>query len=184
VPETAPAEKDGGFSESMLRWAKLPPTLANEDLSPYLFLAAAFAGTPLLDSSLPERLRDIAANLLSSSRGDQRAVTDADLIALSRVEGEALLMHLGRTVRDQPGKQKTGVTGVLRIARQQAELVPTAKRALAMLPGEEVTAGTPLLFAKDDHAELLAVLEQWKASATRQPIVAAIDDALAQRESA
>jgi len=180
----APAEKAAEFSESMLRWAKLPPTLAGEDLSPYLFLAAAFAGAPLLDDSLPERLRDIAANLLSSSRADQRAVTDADLTALSRQEGEALLMHLGRTVRDQPSRQKTGVTGVLRIARLHAELVPAAKKALVMLPGEEVTAGTPLLFAKDDHADLFAALEQWKKSATRPPVIAAIDDALKQRESA
>jgi len=181
---TPPAEKTSEFSESMLRWAKLPPALAGEDLSPYLFLAAAFAGTPLLDDSLPERLRDIAANLLSSSRADQRAVTEGDLTALSRQEGEALLMHLGRTVRDQPGRQKTGVTGVLRIARQHAELVPAAKKALVMLPGEEVTAGTPLLFAKDDHSDLFAALEQWKGSAARQPIIAAIDDALQQQGGA
>lgn len=181
VPPTAKAPE---FSESLLRWAKLPPTLSGEDLSPYLFLAAAFAGAPLLDDSLPERLRDIAANLLSSSRADQRAVTDADLAALSRQEGEALLMHLGRTVRDQPSRQKTGVTGVLRIARAHAELVPAARKALVMLPGEELTAGTPLLFAKDDHTELFAALEQWKKSATRTPVIAAIDDAVKQRESA
>lgn len=181
---TPPTEVAAEFTESMLRWAKLPPTLAGEDLSPYLFLAAAFAGAPLLDESLPERLRDIAANLLSSARADQRAVTDSDLTALSRQEGEALLMHLGRTVRDQPSRQKTGVTGVLRIARLHPELIPAAKKALIMLPGEEVTAGTPLLFAKDDHAELFAALGQWKKSATRPPIIAAIDDALKQQESA
>ena len=180
---TPSVEKDSGFSESMLRWAKLPPALASEDLSPYLFLAAAFAGTPLLDESLPERLRDIAANLLSSARADQRAVTDADLLALSRQEGEALLMHLGRTVRDQPGKQKTGVTGVLRIARQHPELIATATKALVMLPGDEVTVGTPLLFASDDHAELFEVLGHWKGSASRQPVIAALDDARNQRST-
>ncbi len=69
----------GGFSQAMVRWAKLAPSLRALDLSPYLTLAATFAGVTLIDDSLPERLRDIAANLLSESRREQASVTDAEL---------------------------------------------------------------------------------------------------------
>lgn len=177
----AATDSPTGFSERMLRWAKLPPALTGEDLSPYLFLAAAFAGAPLLDESLPERLRDVAANLLSSSRAERQTVSDDDLLALSRSEGDDLLTHLGRTIRDQPGNQKTGVTAILRIARQRPELLAVAKTALAMLPGDEVTAGTPLLFLPSDPAELFEVLEGWKFASQRQPIINAIDEALRER---
>ena len=90
----------GDFGEGLLRWAKLPPPLSSVDLAPYLHLAASFSGVTLLDSSLPERLRDIAANLLSTARFDRQAVGDADLDGLRAPEGEKLLLHLWE---DHPG---------------------------------------------------------------------------------
>ena len=41
---------DEGFADNLVRWAKLSPSLEDIDLSPYLHLAASFAGTPLIDS--------------------------------------------------------------------------------------------------------------------------------------
>ena len=70
------------FSEELVRWAKLPPALAQLDLSPYLHLAASFAGAALIDAGLPERLRDVASNLLSESRISQKSI--ALSIRLSR----------------------------------------------------------------------------------------------------
>ncbi len=77
TPDTSGAP--GQFSQAMVRWAKLAPSLRGLDLSPYLTLAATFAGVTLIDDSLPERLRDIAAGLLSESRRQQASVTDAEL---------------------------------------------------------------------------------------------------------
>ena len=76
--------------------ARLPPSLKDIDLSPYLHLAASFAGTPLIDSGLPERLRDVAANLLSSSRASQKSVTGSDIQSLTSADVHALIEHLGR----------------------------------------------------------------------------------------
>lgn len=70
-PPPIPANVTGQFSQAMVRWAKLAPPLRGLDLSPYLTLAATFAGVTLIDDSLPERLRDIAANLLSESVGSR-----------------------------------------------------------------------------------------------------------------
>ena len=75
--------KDESFTDNLIRWARLPPSLEDIDLSPYLHLAASFAGTLLIDSGLPERLMDVAANLLSSSRASQKSVTDADIRGLT-----------------------------------------------------------------------------------------------------
>lgn len=168
------------FSEALLRWAKLPPALQQIDLSPYLYLAASFSGVPLLDSSLPEQLRDIAANLLSSSRADQKAVSNEDLGTLSATEAEALLLHLGRTVRDQPNRQKTGITAILRISRKLPESVAVAKKALLMLPPDEIAFGTPLLFAAEDDSEVRAVLTDWQGAVTDAQVLKAIANALAQ----
>jgi len=173
--ENAEGSSEPTFSEGMLRWAKLPPALAGIDLSPYLYLAASFAGTPLLDKALPERLRDIAANLQSSSKADRRAVTDEDLASLPGTESDELILHLGRTIRDQPAKQVAGVTGILRLARAHPNSVATACRALLMLPPEELRPATPLLFAPDDPAELYAVLEKWKGGAVRSQVKKAIE---------
>jgi len=178
---SAAAGAPGEFSEALLRWAKLPPPLNGVDLAPYLHLAASFSGVTLLDSSLPERLRDIAANLLSTSRADRQAVSDADLNSLTTPEAEDLLLHVGRTIRDQPTKQNTGVTAILRLARQKTDAVGTAKRALLMLPPDDVGLGTPLLFTTNDHADLFGVLSTWKQQVSSQPVKNSIDNALLQQ---
>jgi hypothetical protein len=180
--ESAEASSGPGFSEGMLRWAKLPPALAGTDLSPYLFLAASFAGTPLLDEGIPERLRDIAANLKSSAKADQRAVTDADLTALSQAEADDLILHLGRTIRDQPGKQTAGVTGILRLTRAHPDSINKARQALLMLPPEELRIATPLLVAPDDPAEVYEVLEKWKSGPADSRVKKAIESTEQKRD--
>jgi len=113
----------GQYSQAMVRWAKLAPPLRGLDLSPYLTLAATFAGVTLIDDSLPERLRDIAANLLSELRREQASVKDAELDELGDGDATDLLRHIGRTMRDPPAKQKAGVNAVLRIARRSPSVV-------------------------------------------------------------
>lgn len=173
--ESTEPSSGSDFPEGMLRWAKLPPAVAGTDLSPYLYLAASFAGTPLLDEAIPERLRDIAANLQSSAKADQRAVTDADLSALSRDETDALILHLGRTIRDQPGKQTVGVNGILRLARAHPDSLDKMQQALLMLPSEELRIATPLLVAPDDPDEVYDVLDKWKSGATDSRVTKAIE---------
>ena len=174
----AKTKPDDGFGEGLLRWARLPPPLSSVDLAPYLHLAASFSGVPLLDSSLPERLRDIAANLLSTARVDRQTVADADLDALTTSEGEKLVLHLGRTIRDDPTKQKTGVTAILRLARRRPDQAVTASKALLMLPADDLAIGTPLLFKGDDAREIFGVLATWKDLADSPQVIGAIDNAL------
>ena len=173
--------ESGEFGEPLVRWAKLPPPLEGIDVAPYLHLAASFSGVTLLDTTLPERLRDIAANLLSTSKADRQAVSDADLDALTTAEADQLLLHIGGRIRDEPTTQKTGVTAILRLARRKAEAIDAAERALLMLPPDDVALGTPLLFAAGDHADLFGVLSGWKEQVTSQPVKNAIDNALKQQ---
>lgn len=180
-PAAAPDRTAGEFGEALLRWAKLPPPLDGVDLAPYLHLAASFSGVTLLDTSLPERLRDIAANLLSTSRVDRQAVSDEDLDSLTVPEAEQLLLHVGRAIRDEPTKQKTGVTAILRLTRRKADVVDTARKALLMLPADDLTIGTPLLFRQEDPPELFAVLAIWNGQVSTQPVRNAIDNALKQQ---
>jgi hypothetical protein len=181
---TSRSKASGDFSQAMLRWAKLPPSLQGVDLSPYLTLAASFAGVTLVDESLPERLRDIAANLLSEARAEQAAVKDADLDALGDGEAKDLLLHIGRAMRDQPTKQKAGVNAILRLARRKPALSSAANEALLMLPPSELTIATPLQFRADEPGEIRAVLTAWNDKVSDGPVRNAIDNALSQRAGA
>lgn len=172
--------KDETFTDNLIRWARLPPTLEDIDLSPYLHLAASFAGTPLIDVGLPERLRDVAANLLSSSRASQKSVTDADLLSLVPADGQALIEHLGRMARDRPGDLLTGVAAILRVARL-ADAAPVATSALMAIPVAEIRAPVVLLFADHDAVTYRAVLERWRTQTTESSVKKAVASQLNTR---
>lgn len=174
----------GAFSQPMVRWAKLAPPLRGLDLSPYLTLAATFAGVTLVDDSLPERLRDIAANLLSESRREQASITDAELDALGDGDATDLLRHIGRTMRDQPAKQKAGVNAVLRVARRRPGIVTDARDAMLMLPPSEITIATPLQFNQGDPAQIRSVLTTWRGKLPEGRVKRAVENALASQGSA
>ncbi|MEZ5378922.1 MAG: P-loop NTPase fold protein [Acidimicrobiales bacterium] len=169
----AEPEKSDQFSEDLLRWAKLPPALSEVDLSPYLHLAASFTATPLIDSGLPERLRDLGANLLSSSRTAQKSVTDEDLLALSESDATALIQHLGRMARDRPADLISGVGGILRVARL-SKLEERAKRALLSVPAKDVKAPVVLLFGHEDAKTYGDVLQHWSDGSTEDSVKTAV----------
>ena len=164
---------DETFTDNLIRWSKLPPSLEDTDLSPYLHLAASFAGTPLVDSGLPERLRDVASNLLSSSRAAQKSVTDADLLSLTPADVQALIEHLGRMARDRPGDLLAGVAGILRVAKL-ADAASAATTVLMAIPAPEIKAPVVLLFADEDAVTYRAVLERWKSGTTESRVKRAV----------
>lgn len=172
------ADTRAQFSESMLRWAKLPPSLRGLDLASYLYLAASFTAAPVIDSGLPERLKDLAANLLGSTRREREAVSNADLQALLQGDIDELVNHLGRVVRDQPSQQRVGVTALLRIARNCQDGPKAAARALSSIPVADLTFGTPLLFTANDAPEIKEILEQWHARSNDGQVKTSIKEAL------
>lgn len=161
------------FGDALIRWAKLSPSLEKIDLSPYMHLAASFTGTPLVDSELPERLRDVATKLLSSSRAAQKSVTDADIQSLTQPDIQALIEHLGRMSRDRPGDLLSGVGAILRVARL-TETAPVAKSVLTAIPAKEIKAPVILLFAGDDAVTYRDVLKRWEDTTVEPTVKKAI----------
>jgi hypothetical protein len=155
------------FEDELIRWAKLPPGLDTVDLAPYLYLAAAFSGEQLLDAGLPGRLRDIAANLLSTVRFDQRRVTDADITALGEDDALSLVEYLGRAGRDRPTEQTAAVRGLVRIATAYPATTDRAARLLQSIPAGELEPATILALPAD--AAFRSVLEHWKSHAPADP---------------
>ena len=80
--------KEESFSDTLVRWAKLPPTLDATTISSYLYLAASFARIEVIDSGLPERLRDLAAALSSSLKVDRAGITDDTLRGLPEADAQ------------------------------------------------------------------------------------------------
>jgi hypothetical protein len=186
APRETPATPavSGQFSQAMVRWAKLAPSLRGLDLSPYLTLAATFAGVTLIDESLPERLRDIAANLLSESTRERGSVTDQELDKIGAGDATDLLRHIGRTMRDQPAKQKAAINAIFRIVRRQPSVVTDARDALLMLPPSDITFATPLQFKADDPVEIRSVLTTWKGKLPDGRVKRAVESALSSQGTA
>lgn len=156
------------FDDELIRWAKLPPGLATVDLAPYLYLAAAFSGEQLLDTGLPGRLRDIAANLLSTVRLDQRRVTDADIAALGEDDALSLIEYLARAGRDRPAEQTAAVRGVVRITTAYPPTTERAARLLQSVPASELEPATILTVPAATTA-FRSVLEHWNVHAPADP---------------
>lgn len=171
-PDTGTSTKDDedagrGFSDDLLRWAKLPPELRAVDLAPYLYLAASVTGVELLDSGLPGRLRDIAANLTSSVRAEQKSVSDDDLGGLTDPDAIVLVQHLARVGRDRPSEQVAATTGLLRVCRLRPNALGAAVQVLRSVPADDLEPATILLFSGLDGFH--AVVEKWTAEVTKVP---------------
>ncbi|GAA1344291.1 KAP family P-loop NTPase fold protein [Arthrobacter roseus] len=163
VPIVEKTSKDEVFSDTMVRWAKLPPTLDATAVSGYLYLAASFARIEVIDEGLPERLRDIAAGLTSSLKVDRVTISDDNLRALPIEDVLMLIGHLGRRTRDQPTIQKYSVEGMLRIAGIHPSATGSVVSALKALPVAEIEPATALKLRALDQGIYLTVIESWRA---------------------
>ena len=130
----------------------------------------------------PERLRDIASNLMSESRVSQKSVTDQDIIALPVTDAKALLEHLGRMGRDRPVELGRAVVAILRVATLKGDTA-TATAVLQTVPAKDVKAPVVLLFGKDHVTTYRAVLERWAAGTPDQHVKNAVSNALNPKES-
>ncbi|MDP9612866.1 KAP family P-loop NTPase fold protein [Streptomyces demainii] len=174
----APQRQAGQLSQVMVRWARLRPALSELDLSPYLTLAAAFAGVTLVDDALPERLRDIAANLLAGRVTARSQVTDEHLTGLGDGDVLELLRHFGQTMRDQPAKQKDAVNAILRLAKLRPGADQAARDALLMLPVSDLAIATPVQFGPDHPPLVRSVLGRWRDALAEGRIKQAVNTAL------
>lgn len=135
------------FADDLLRWAKLAPDLHDLDLSPYLHLAASFRGDLLVSADLPQRLRDLAAQLASTRTVDRHQVSDDVLRALPIEDVDLLMRHLSLRARDRVQEQRGAVTGIGRLATVHAATQPTALEAFRRLPAQDLQVGTAIHLA-------------------------------------
>ncbi|UOQ89477.1 KAP family NTPase [Agromyces endophyticus] len=171
----APAAADeSSFTDTLRRWAKLPPALDATTISGYLYLAASFAKIEVIDTGLPERLRDVAAALLSSLKMDRAGVDDQSLAALPEADARTLVAYLGKRLRDQPGLQNFAVESLLRLGAQQSSILLDVVAALRGLPAGDVQAATIIKLRTLDAGTFGPVIATWKQGATESSIVGAI----------
>lgn len=172
-PQSEPA-RDEDFSDTLRRWAKLPPSLDASAISGYLYLAASFAKIEVIDAGLPERLRDLAVALTSSLKLDRAGVTDETLRLLPEGDAQILVTHLGRRTRDQPGLQKFTVESLLRLASQQPITQPNVVAALKGFPAADVEPATIIKLRPLDEGVYRPVLETWRAGSADQQLQASV----------
>lgn len=167
--------KEQKFDDRLVRWAKLPPILDATDVSAYLHLAASFANVTLLEDGLPERLRDVAAALMSTLKIDRASIRDDELRALSSEDTSLLINYLARRTRDQPTLQKFTVSSILRLAALQGEIDDIVIAALKLLPAKDLEPVTVLKFKTLSASTFTPLLKHWRAANPPQESVQAID---------
>ncbi|WP_138846261.1 hypothetical protein [Rhodococcus pyridinivorans] len=163
TPESEPTT-DASFSDTLVRWAKLPPTLDATTISGYLYLAASFAKIEVIDTGLPERLRDLAAALSSSLKVERAGISDQVLSGLPESDARTLVSHLGRRTRDQPRIQKFTVDSMLRIAYVHPGTQSGVVTALQAIPVADVEPVTALKLRTLDATTYEPVLDVWEGS--------------------
>ncbi|OUS91939.1 P-loop NTPase fold protein [Rhodococcus sp. NCIMB 12038] len=122
--EAAPPD---GIDKRTQNWARSQPSLADEDLSPYLSLAAT-----LLSISVGGQTTDRAGTLVSSLLGEGEAARDAALTQLSSLpvpEQESAFDYLVSSSRRLTDLDPM-FTSIIRWADQLPALVPKAVRAI------------------------------------------------------
>jgi hypothetical protein len=163
------------FSDTLVRWAKLPPELDVTTISGYLYLAASFAKIEVIDTGLPERLRDLAAALSSSLKVDRAGINDDTLRALPENDAQRLVSYLGRRTRDQPSVQRYTVDSMLRLAANQPTTQASVIAALKAIPVPDVTPATALKLRRLAPGTYRSVLEAWKDGQTSKELRRTID---------
>lgn len=175
-PEPGPEPaRDDTFSDTLKRWARLPPVLDASSISGYLYLAASFAKIEIIDAGLPERLRDLAVALSSSLKLDRAGVTDQTLRTLPELDAHTLVGHLGRRTRDQPSIQKFTVESLLRIAEQQPTTQANVVAALKALPAGDIEIATIIKLRPLNPTTYRPVLDAWKAGTADEQLTNSID---------
>lgn len=172
--KTSTSIHEDTFSDTLLRWAKLPPMLDASMISGYLYLAAAFAHVDVIDTGLPERLRDIADALSSNLQLDRTSVSAEQLRSLPEPDAQLLVTYLGRRTRDQPSIQKSTVEGLFRLASEQPTTQSTVVAALKGIPAKEIETATVVRLLGLNSGIYRSVLETWKNGTDEQHVLRAI----------
>jgi len=135
---TAP---DPGFDDDLVRWAKLDPLLAAVNLSPYLHLAASFSGDLLVSDELPQRLRDVAAQLtITGPIGSSAADKQAKRVPVD--DASVLIRYFSRLGRDRIPEQRGAITAIGRLADAHPSLTSAALEGIKRIPAEHLQVGT------------------------------------------
>lgn len=154
------AEDTKQFSDQLIRWARVSPSLSSVDIAPYLVFAASFENIFLTAKGLSERLRDIATSLLSASVSDNASVTDDVLKALTIEELRELVTYVGGVITDQPQKQSQGLRALVRMARLHEDVVMNIVTVLRRVAPNDLKPGAILQFQPTDPAAVLDELKK------------------------
>lgn len=157
-----------GFSDGLVRWARLSPPLAAKEVAPYLVFAASFKNVFLETAALPESIRDMATQLLSKSTSEARRVTDDMLRALTESDSRQLISYIGGVIIDEPQRQISGVIALVRLSRVRPTAVSGIVAALARIKPADLKVAALATLLGSDAPALVAQFETM-ANASGRP---------------
>lgn len=127
-----------------------------------------------MSAELPQRLRDLAAQLTSIRTVDRRQLTEESLKALTPDEVASLVRHLSLRARDRIQEQRGAVAGIGRLANVHPSVQPAALDAFRRLPVNDLQIGTAVYLAGIDLPGLHDVIDDLAGRLQEGPIKQAL----------
>lgn len=183
IAEIDPSVDASAFSDELIRWAKLPPSLDSVVISGYLYLAASFAKISVVDADIPERIKDIAIALSSASALDRRGIDNSVIEALPLTDIQALAKFLVKQIINQPSSQEYIMESIIKIATIRSEASGVIVNKLTDLPASEVTPSIVLALSTIGDQSCNSLYAKWENENPNPQLTRAIKEAKKRMEN-
>ena len=162
-------EGRGDYAEQILEWGQLAPPLNDIDLPTYLLLAASLRGQTVEEAALPAELRALADRLTDDSSTIRNgAISDA--LKLELGARAVLARHVAFQLRQERTieRQKALAESLSGLGGEPAVAQTVAEELVIMDPATVLTPVPLALLAKNQPAELVAIVRNWSADELTQ----------------
>lgn len=165
--------KQNAGEPALREWALTPPTLAAEDLDPYLRLAASLRSLAAPGSGLRSDLRALLADLKADAQNARKGARKR-MLALGAEDRLLVARELTEIVRTEPESQDRAAEALQELLADK----PTGEeilRRLEELDAASVSPGLIVRVTRDGplKSEALALVGRWRDSGRLAPIAQA-----------
>ena len=166
---TSIEEGKGDYAEQIIEWGQLSPPLNDIDLPAYLLLAASLRGQTVQEAALPAELRALADRLTDDSSTIRNGAISGAL-KLEHGARAVLARHVAFQLRHERTieRQKALAESLSGLGGEPAVAQTIVEELVIMDPATVLTPVPLALLAKNQPAELVAIVRNWSTEELTQ----------------
>ena len=153
---------EGDYSDQIMEWGQLIPSLEEVDLPAYMLLAASLRSETIEEAVLPPELRVLAAQLMADSNVVRNSAIE-DASTLENRSRATLARFVASQLRHQgTDERQRAVAESLSGLADESIVASTIAEEIGLMDPSTVLTPVPLsLLAKNRPAELVEVVRRW-----------------------